>query len=212
MVSHELKTPLTSVLGALDTLGRPELSLDNPAVQEMLTGARRQAVKLRRLIDDLLVTSRIDRGVVRPETRPVQLMSVVADAVAVVPRCHLSIDVPAELVVLGDPDHLGQVVTNLLENAVKYGADTPVAVRADAVSDRVVLTVSDHGPGIPSDQRDRVFERFVRLDGGDRARVGGTGLGLSIVKMLVDGMGGEVGVVDTPGGGATFVVTLASAA
>lgn len=211
MVSHELKTPLTSVLGALDTLSRPDLTLENPAVQEMLVAARRQAVKLRRLIDDLLVTSRIDRGLVRPETRPVQLSGVIADAVAVVPECRLTVDVPTGLSVLGDSDHLGQVVINLLENAIKYGAGTPIAVRAGLVSDRVVLTVSDHGPGVPPEQRDRVFERFVRLEGGDRARVGGTGLGLSIVKMLTEGMGGQVGVVETPGGGATFVVTLAPA-
>jgi signal transduction histidine kinase len=209
MVSHELKTPLTSVIGALDTLARPDLSLENPAVQEMLHGARRQSARLHRLIDDLLVLSRIDRGLVTPDTRVVVLADVIADITEVLPRCELSIHAPSDLAVMGDPDHLSQILINLAENAVKYGGGSLVEIKAARCTpEEVAITVSDHGPGIPESQRERVFDRFVRLEGPMNAKVGGTGLGLSIVKMLAEGMGGRVGVVETPGGGATFVVSL----
>jgi signal transduction histidine kinase len=212
MVSHELKTPLTSVIGTLDTLARPDISLENPAVQEMLHGARRQSSRLRRLIDDLLVLSRIDRGLVSPDTRVVSVTDVIADVSEILPRCELSILAPPDLAVLGDPDHLSQILINLAENAVKYGEGSPVEIRAARGSaGEVTVTVSDHGPGIPVSERERVFDRFVRLEGSMNARVGGTGLGLSIVKMLAEGMGGRVDVVETPGGGATFVVTLPAA-
>jgi len=207
MVSHELRTPLTSVLGALDTLSRPALTPDNPAAVELLSAARRQATRLKRLIDDLLTVSRIDKGVLRPNLGSVDLGRVASEASQIVGESRVAVSVPAGLRAEADTDYLTQVLTNLIENAIKYGDGSPVEVTAsDIGSGELAITVVDHGPGIPAECRDEVFERFARLD--STAHVGGTGLGLSIVKMLVEGMNGRVGVTDTPGGGATFVVIL----
>jgi signal transduction histidine kinase len=207
MVSHELRTPLTSVMGALDTLGRPELAANHTGAQEMVQTARRQATRLGRLIDDLLVMSRIDSGVTRPVVRSVVVADAVAEAVTLVPNCEVRIDAPRGLTVAVDPDHLGQIAINLIENASKYGGGTPIRVSVSAAGfGEVAISVVDHGPGIPAGQRERVFERFVRLE--RSPGIGGTGLGLAIVKMLAEGMDGRVYVEDTPGGGATFVVIL----
>jgi signal transduction histidine kinase len=209
MVSHELRTPLTSVLGALDTLTRPDLAHHNPAAVEMTAAAQRQATRLKRLIDDLLVISRIDRGVMAAERHPVQLARSVSEALTLVGRAGASEVVPSELWALGDPDQIAQILTNLIENARKYANGSSIEIYAAGSEDEVRLAVVDHGPGIPADQRDRVFERFTRLP--SSRDTAGTGLGLSIVKMLAEGMGGSIGLVETPGGGATFVVTLPAA-
>ena len=207
VVSHELRTPLTSIIGALDTLARPDLP-DGTAA-DLVDSSRRQAARLRRLIDDLLIVSRIDRQSVPVAPETVKLAPFLEETVETVGLERVSVSVePADLQVVADPDHLGRVFINLLENAAKYAPGSPVEVVARPVRRRVEVDVIDHGPGIPESERDRIFERFTQLEPSDTRRRGGSGLGLSIVKGLVEAMGGEVEAGETPGGGATFTVRL----
>src|SRR5439155_2829144 len=107
---------------------------------------------------------------------------------------RIDVDVPGELAVLATRDGLDHVVQNLIDNAVKYGAGSPVTVHAERVANRVRLSVRDAGPGIPNGHEERVFERFYRLDAGRSRDRGGSGLGLAIVRSQVEAMGGRVWV------------------
>ncbi len=207
-VSHELRTPLTSIIGSLDTVNRPELAPTQPTAQQLLSTARRQAGRLQRLIDDLLVVSRIDRGAIPVHLEPIavrQAFDEVNRVVSIEPT--FAVD-PELLAVEADRDHLSRILINLVENAAKYAAGSPVELFAWERAQRAMIAVVDHGPGIPEHDWDRVFERFTQVDQSDTRSKGGTGLGLSIVRSLAEVMNGSVRVEETEGGGATFVVEL----
>ncbi len=209
VVSHELRSPLTSIIGSLDTISRPELPPDLSS--ELLESARRQAGRLQRLIEDLLMVSRIDRHAVPITAEDVELGTLLRETANVVTSVErLTVDPSVDdHVVRGDPDHLGRVFINLLENAGKYAPGSPVEIVAEATDDgRVAISVVDHGEGIPPEARERVFERFTQLERADTRTRGGTGLGLSVVSGLVEAMDGAVSLSETPGGGATFTVEL----
>ncbi|HJU82017.1 MAG TPA: ATP-binding protein [Acidimicrobiia bacterium] len=209
VVSHELRTPLTSIIGSLDTVARPELAPQAETARNLLNTARRQAGRLQRLIEDLLIVSRLERNAVPIQLEKVVLEKFLSELAATLQIPDLSIEVmPADLTVLSDPDHLNRIFLNLLENAIKYAPSSPVEVRAAAKGNRVEVAVSDHGAGIPADMRERIFHRFTQLEGSATRTRGGTGLGLNIVKGLAEAMHGSVELIDTPGGGATFVVSL----
>ncbi|HSL27158.1 MAG TPA: ATP-binding protein, partial [Acidimicrobiia bacterium] len=209
VVSHELRTPLTSIIGSLDTVARPELAPDAEAARNLLSTARRQAGRLQRLIEDLLIVSRLERNAVPIQFETVMLAQFLKEVGATVQIADLTIEVvPEELAVLADPDHLNRIFLNLLENAAKYAPASPVQVMAQGRGSKVHIAVIDHGAGIPSDQHARVFQRFTQLEGSATRTRGGTGLGLSIVKGLAEAMRGSVELLDTPGGGATFHLIL----
>ena len=208
VVSHELRTPLTSIRGALDTLMRPGLVEENTIVSELIGSARRQSTRLERLINDLLVASRLDRGTMKSTLMPVSVADVLEEVVPLVGYEGIRVDVSSGDVIAADPDQFTQVVRNLIENAVKYGAGTDVDVSVVRESGGITLVVADHGPGIPDADRDRIFDRFVQLERPDRRSQEGSGLGLAIVKSLVDSMGGRIRVSETRGGGATFQVSF----
>jgi K+-sensing histidine kinase KdpD len=210
VVSHELRTPLTSIIGAIGTLQRPELLPDDPRAQQLIEMAAKQANRLRTLIEDLLVMSRIeaDSLPVRPEE--VALEAFLTDLIAALPDGE-RVDyepTPDIGVVISDPDHLARVVTNLVENATKYGGDGAIELATMRNRDEVLLSVIDHGPGIAYEQHDVIFERFTQLQPHATRSKGGAGLGLSIVKGLVEAMNGRVWYEPTPGGGATFTVAI----
>jgi signal transduction histidine kinase len=208
VVSHELRTPLTSIIGSLDTVNRPELSEE--VAKDLLDSARRQAGRLQRLIEDLLMVSRIDRKAIpiAMETVAVRpLLDEVASTIADLEDVSVSVQ-PVSLQVNADPDHLRRVFINLVENAVKYAPGSPLELVARPIRTHVDIDVIDHGEGIPTGDRHQVFEAFNQLERSDTRTRGGTGLGLSIVKGLVEAMGGRVGLAETPGGGATFTVSL----
>jgi signal transduction histidine kinase len=207
-VSHELRTPLTSIIGSLDTVNRPELAPTQPTAQHLLSTARRQAGRLQRLIDDLLVVSRIDRGAIPVHLEPISLRQAFDEVNRVVSIEPTFVVEPEGLAVEADRDHLSRILINLVENAAKYAAGSPVELFAWERGPNVLIVVVDHGPGIPDHERDRVFERFTQVDQSDTRSKGGTGLGLSIVKSLTEVMHGSVRVEATEGGGATFVVEL----
>ncbi len=211
-VSHELRSPLTSIIGSLDTVNRPELAPPEPASQELLLSARRQAGRLQRLIEDLLVVSRIDRGAIPIQIGSIELKEIfdeVNRVVSIEPAMTIE---PENLAVQADHDHLSRILINLIENAAKYAPDSPVELFGWHRNDRAFMAVVDHGPGIPETQRERIFDRFTQLDQSDTRSRGGTGLGLAIVKSLSEAMNGSVRVEATEGGGATFVIELPIAA
>ncbi|MFP3883277.1 MAG: ATP-binding protein [Actinomycetota bacterium] len=207
-VSHELRSPLTSIIGSLDTVNRPELAPQEPMSQQLLDSARRQAGRLQRLIEDLLVVSRIDRGAIPVHPDVVEVKEIFDEVTRVVSIEPTTTVEPANLAVYADRDHFQRILINLVENAVKYAPGSPVELYAWQKANRAMLAVVDHGPGIPEESRESIFQRFTQLDQSDTRSKGGTGLGLSIVKSLVEVMHGSVRIETTEGGGATFILDL----
>lgn len=210
VVSHELRTPLTSIIGSLDTVNRPELAPEANTARELIVTARRQAGRLQRLIEDLLIVSRLDRNSIPIHLENIELVPLFTQlAEAMSPGHPLSADIqPVGLQVRADRDHIDRILINLLENASKYAPGSPIEVVARILRSSAEIRVVDHGPGVPAHERERVFDRFTQIEASQTRSVGGTGLGLSIVRSLVEAMGGRVGVEETTGGGATFIVTL----
>jgi len=211
--AHELRTPVTSISGYAETLLGG--SVDPETSKEFLQTIHRNAQRIASLVSDLLVLDTLGgRASVVGDRGPVALAQVVNDAArttkGVSPGAQITVEVPAELAVLATRDGLDHVVQNLVDNAVKYGGGTPVKVRAERTGDRIRLSVTDRGPGIPAGQEDRIFERFYRIDAGRSRAVGGSGLGLAIVKSQVEAMGGRVWV-EQADPGARFVVELDAA-
>lgn len=216
--SHELRTPLASLLGFIETL--QGAAKDDPAARErFLAIMRDQGRRMARLIDDLLSLSQIEQQQhLRPQA-PVDLVEVIRHCVdALTPVAQenavsMSIEAPEKLVVAGDRDELIRVAENLIENAIKYGADekgapSAVEVRLTETSGGARLSVRDHGPGIAPDHLPRLTERFYRVDAGKSRAKGGTGLGLALVKHIVARHRGVLRVSSRPGEGAEFTVDL----
>lgn len=199
--AHELRSPITGVRAAL------ELQSAEPS-PELIDAGLAELDRAARLIDDLLLLARRQAGAL--DRRDIDLDDLVVrecDSVrARFPDVAVEHHVQAARIV-GDPDALGRVVRNLVENACRYG-NGQVAVRLDVDGDRAVLHIDDDGPGIPPEDRSIVFERFTRLDGSRSRATGGTGLGLAIVAELVNAHGGTVAITDGPLGGARVELTL----
>lgn len=201
--AHEIRSPLASLRTQLEIAALH----DDPSWRNQLPALTEDAQRLSRLVDDLLRLARIDARV--PLAREeVDLDDLVLETVGRA-RAHTALRLDTSAVsgarMIGDRDALTRVVQNLLDNALRH-ARTTVAV-ALAATDQAVLTVTDDGPGIPTDQRERVFDRFTRLDGARSRGAGGTGLGLAIVRDVVLQHGGEVSVEDAAPG-ARLVVRL----
>ncbi len=212
--SHELRTPVSAISGAAETLLGMQADENARPFLEMIA---RQAARLSRLTSDLLDLSRMESGQ-WPLEMGIQSAAAICDSAlqlvkerATTKKIHLGADVPEQLKIRCDVRALEQILVNLLDNAIKY---TPqegrVTLLADATGPHVMLSVLDTGPGIEARHQERIFERFYRVDGG-RARVdGGSGLGLAIVKHLAQAQGGEVGV-EGGRGGSRFWVRLPDA-
>jgi signal transduction histidine kinase len=209
VVSHELRTPLTSVIGALSTLSRPELAPENPTSLSLLESATSQAKRLRDMIEDLLTVSKVDNQALPVEFETIDVADFLASLLSTVDAwSDVELDLaPAVPPIDVDIGHLQRVLTNLLDNAHKYGGDQ-IVVTARAVQDEVWISVIDHGEGIPFEYQSTVFERFTQIERADTRIKGGTGLGLNIAKDLTEAMNGHIWLDSTPGGGATFVVAF----
>ena len=215
IVSHELRTPLTSIQGYSQLLEgrlRNEMSEDSKEMAHLRV-IRSQVGRMRRLVDDLLDVSRIDRrGGVSIEPIDFDLAEEVRGAASRVEREHperpIEVVVPDALDVHADRDRIEQVLTNLLENAVKYSPDGgPIQVVVEARGSEVEVRVSDTGVGIPAEHRDHVFERFYQADDdSSRRRFGGLGLGLYISRAIIDAHGGRIWAAANPDAdsGSTF--------
>jgi len=211
VVSHELRTPLTAIIGSLSTLRRPQLTHPDPSAQQLIDTANRQANRLRSLIEDLLVVSRLDNKAlpVRPEL--IHLQDFVEDTVAHIPDAAEITYVqmgPGVDSVETDPDHLQRILVNLVGNALKYAPGSPIDIVAMLNGSEIWLSVIDHGEGIPYELHDHIFDRFTQLAPHYTRSAGGTGLGLSIVRGLSEVIGGRVWFQPTAGGGATFTIAI----
>ena len=215
-VSHELRTPLASIQGYTETLLDGAIHDEDNNIR-FLTIIRQNAERLRRLTEDLLTISRIELQRHRFQFAHYNLVSLLTDLVeamrpmAVKKRIEMTMEVPREgAEAFCDSEAIHQIVTNLLDNALKYTPEGgSVSIGARPLSgDRVIVYVRDTGIGIPKEDVPRLFERFYRVDKARSRELGGTGLGLAIVKHLVRAQGGEVGVESTPNLGSTFYFTL----
>ncbi|MBV8983951.1 MAG: sensor histidine kinase KdpD, partial [Acidimicrobiia bacterium] len=209
-VSHDLRTPLASIKASATSLLSEDVNWDPAAIHDLLTTIDIEADRLNSLVGNLLDMSRLQTGSLPISARPVGLEEVVAGAVSSLTTSETAVesDVPETLpLVHVDPALLERAVANLVENALRHApAGRPVRVNAGQVGERVDLRVIDTGPGIPPEERERVFRPFQRL--GDNPNGSGVGLGLAVAKGFVEALGGELSVEDTPGGGTTMVVTL----
>ena len=215
-VSHELRTPLTSIRGYTeflqDEVGGPMVPEHHGFVARIAEGTER----LERLVDDLLDFARLEAGAFRLAVRPASLTDKVKEiAASLRPQAasrqvELNVEVPLEPIeVVMDPDRIGQVLLNLLGNAIKF---TPrggaIHVRVIPTREDVRIEVEDSGIGIAESNMPRLFEKFFQIDPSTTREKGGAGLGLSISKALIEAHGGQIGVVSRLGSGSTFWFSL----
>jgi PAS domain S-box-containing protein len=217
-VSHELRTPLTPIKGWAATLLQIGDRLDASQREEGLEAIFRHAERLEQLVTNILEVTRIERGLLERRDALVDVASVVEKIVTDfrVTNPGRTIDyrsMGTGLRTAGDELWTTQIVCNLISNALKYAPpDQPVAVSVSRSDEHILLEVIDRGPGIPAEEKERVFDRFRRLGDHMTRATGGSGLGLYIARQLAQAVGGTLSVRDTPGGGATFTLTLPAVA
>jgi two-component system, OmpR family, sensor histidine kinase KdpD len=200
-VSHDLRSPLTAIVAAAGGL-RPQGDAD----AELAAVIREEAQRLTRLVDQLLDLSRLEAGSAQPHQEWVALDEVVATAAAGLPAgTDVRFDVHDDLpLVRADPAQLERAIANLIENAAHHGGGAPVDVSVRRAGHRLRVRVTDHGPGVPEAERERIFEPFWQGDGSK-----GSGLGLAIARGLVEANDGTLRAEAAAGGGASFVLDLA---
>jgi PAS domain S-box-containing protein len=208
VMSHELRTPVTTIYGTASLLAREPNRSD---VRDLLADISDEAERLLRIVDDLLVLSRVERGVVVLTPEPIVVRHLVTEVVSAVQRRYPSARMEIEGTIvtpaLADSTALRQVIHNLLTNAAKYaGADGPIEIRLAEISGRVQIEVLDSGPGLGSDPAD-LFQLFHRSPTASRMAPG-SGIGLYVAQQLVRAMGGTIEAATRPEGGARFTVRL----
>jgi two-component system phosphate regulon sensor histidine kinase PhoR len=218
-VSHELRTPLAAVHGAAKTLLRDDVDLGHDVSRQLLALVSEQSDRLARMVEDILLASRLESPELELATEHVDVGELAADAIAAArmqagEQLTFALALPPSLPpVAADRDKLRQVLVNLVGNAVKYspaGGRVEVAVAVD--DGHVAMLVRDEGLGIAPTEQSLIFEKFYRADANMTRGVSGSGLGLYISRELVHRMGGTISVESQPGEGSTFVVTLPAAA
>jgi two-component system, OmpR family, phosphate regulon sensor histidine kinase PhoR len=210
--SHELRTPLASLSGFIETLKGP--AKDDPKARDRFLGImQEQAARMSRLIDDLLSLSRLEMRPVAEMTTHVDLAAVAREVVdalgpaAAENHVQILLDAQSGTSISGIRDELIQVFENLIENAIKYGKSggrVEVAVKGGRLQGDVVVSVTDHGPGIDPAHVPRLTERFYRAETGNQPATKGTGLGLAIVKHILSRHQAQLSIQSAPGQGATF--------
>ena len=215
-VSHELRTPLTSIRGSLGLVAGGVAGAIPPQAKTMIDIAHKNSERLVRLINDILDIEKIESGKMVFDLKPQELMPLVEQAIeanhAYAEQFGVTIVLrhakPGAMVNV-DADRLTQVLTNLLSNAAKFSPrNAPVEVAVSRRDGALRVAVTDHGPGIPAEFHDRIFQKFAQADSSDTRQKGGTGLGLSISKAIVERLGGQIGFTTALGGGTTFYVDL----
>ncbi len=217
-ISHDLRTPLASILGSATSLRTYRQALDDTAQQELIATIQEESERLNRFIANLLDMTRLESGAIAPRTDLIDLADVIGSALEraskVLNGHHVAVDLASDLPLLRlDPVLFEQVLFNLLDNAAKYSSPgTGIAVQARRQGDQVVVQVLDEGDGIPSDDLERIFDKFYRVQVTDRKRAG-TGLGLAICRGFVEAMGGTITAGNRQDrAGAVFTIALPVAA
>jgi NtrC-family two-component system sensor histidine kinase KinB len=219
MLIHDLRSPLGSILTSMaliQQVAKPGQPLE-PDIFELLSLAQSSGQQLLRLINQLLEIARLESGAIplnRAAASPADLVTgaverqrAAAEAASVTLTCEVSAGLPTLAV---DPELIGRVLDNLLDNAVKYSPDGSVVrlwVRPSTLRGLVVFGVRDEGPGIAAEEQDRLFQKFQRIRG-QRARRGGTGLGVAFCKLVIEAHQGRIWLESAPGAGSTFAFTL----
>jgi len=212
-VSHELRTPLTSIMALAETLEAGAID-DRESNRRFLSIIQRNSSRMHRLIDDILELSAIEAGNVKLKPEAVRVRLLVEDVISTLTAAAASRNIkvsnliPTEAEVFADPDRLMQMLTNLIDNAIKFNRDGGTVSIGLTSGPRDRISVADTGEGIPSHHLDRLFERFYRVDRARSRELGGTGLGLAIVKHLAKSHGGEVIVRSEFGKGTEFTIEL----
>jgi len=215
LVSHELRTPLTAVKGFVDTVLDHWQTLPDDRRRGLLDRASSNADELNRLVGQLLDFSRLDAADVRITLQPIALSDAVErvldDLRPALAQHQVEIDIPARVAILADQNAFSDVLTNLLTNAAKFSPDgTPISVHAEADDTDVVVSVTDHGAGIPPDEQLRIFDRFYQSPSNLPSQRG-TGIGLTIARRFTELQGGRISVESEPGLGSTFFVSMPAA-
>ncbi len=213
-VSHELRTPLTSILAFVETLEDGAIN-DEENNQRFLGVIRKNAQRMHHLIDDILELSFIESGGIALSPKPVNLHALTEEVFTNLSgkakefRIKLKNEVPKETSVFADAVRLEQMLTNLIDNAVKFNQKAgSVTVEFESKDETDIISIGDTGEGISAEHLQRIFERFYRTDRARSREIGGTGLGLAIVKHLARLHGGEVSVTSVLGRGSTFSIEL----
>jgi two-component system, OmpR family, sensor histidine kinase KdpD len=214
-VSHDLRTPLAAAKAAVSSLRSEDIDFSPEDTAELLATVEESIDGLTALVGNLLDSSRLAAGVVKPNLSRVYLEEAVQRALLGIRRGttvsgtaaldRVKVEV-GDAVVLADSGLLERVLVNLIDNALRYSPDGVVRVNAGHVGDRVLINVADEGPGVPRGTEVQMFEPFQRL--GDSTSSSGVGLGLSVARGFTEAMGGTISATDTPGGGLTLVVDL----
>jgi two-component system sensor histidine kinase KdpD len=217
-VSHDLRTPLAAAKASVSSLRSDDIDFSAEDTAELLATVEESIDQLTALVGNLLDSSRLAAGVVKPELRRVYLEEVVQRALLGISRGatgfgrtgvdRVKVEV-GDAVAMADIGLLERVLVNVVDNALRYAADGPVRVNAARVGDRVVIAVVDEGKGVARGAEEQMFAPFQRM--GDHDNSSGVGLGLSVARGFVEAMGGTIAATDTPGGGLTLVIDLAAA-
>jgi two-component system, OmpR family, sensor histidine kinase KdpD len=209
-VGHDLRTPLAGIKAAVSTLRQTDVEWSREETDELLATVEESADRLDSIVANLLDASRLQAGALSVQSRPVALDEAIGAAVLAVPGAaeRVTIDVPEDLpLVQADPGLLERVLANLLDNAVRYGADNgPVEVSATAGGATASLKIVDHGPGVPEAQRERMFQPFGQI--GDRNSARGVGLGLTVARGFMEAMDGILIADGSSGDGLTMRLRL----
>jgi two-component system phosphate regulon sensor histidine kinase PhoR len=208
-VSHELKTPLTSIKGFIETLLDGAVNQKETA-RKFLTIIYQETERLNNIIHDLLDLSKLESGKTELRKKPINLNQLLEEIILSVDnrlrekQLELKRDIQATII-SGDEDLLREVIINLLDNAIKYTPECgSIQIGSHETSEGIVFYIKDNGFGVPKESLSRIFERFYRVDKGRSRAMGGTGLGLSIVKHIIERHGGKVSVVSELGKGSQF--------
>lgn len=212
-VSHELKSPLTSIKGIISSLLQKDVSWDEDTTQMLLNGISEETDRLSSLVSNILTMSKLESGVWQPELEPRHISDILNDAIEhqrwiykdYMYKAHIYADLPETMI---DRNQIMQVLNNLLENAAAYSTvGGQIIVNARRVDSEIQVSISDNGIGIYPEDVDRIFDKFYRGNQ-SRERPGGIGLGLSICQSIISAHGGKIWVESTLGKGSTFYFTL----
>jgi two-component system sensor histidine kinase KdpD len=213
-ISHDLKTPLVSVIGVLSSLQEKSMKLDDSAKENLIQVAREEADKLNHLISNLLDESRIEAGAIRITRQPVEVQDIIGAALEQLgtrsTRHRLKIDIPSELpFIFVDVGLVVQALVNVIDNALKYSPPgTLIEIQAQSLNGEMQIEIIDQGIGIPPQDIDRVFDKFYRIQRPDN--VSGTGMGLSISKGIIESHGGRIEASNRSGGGTIIKILISN--
>jgi two-component system sensor histidine kinase KdpD len=211
-ISHDLKTPLVSITGALTVLLDRKSNLDTEHIRELLETARGESDRLNRIVNNLLDMTRTESGVLRISKKPCDLRDFIGACLEQlkdkIGSRNIKINIPKDMPEVAiDFPYMLKALLNVIDNALKYSLDgSPIEIEASCISEKARVSVRDYGYGIPKEDLGRIFDKFYRVQ---RAQnVLGTGLGLSISKNIIEAHGGHISAESILGKGATFIIEL----